>query len=103
MALYLQFGEKIELYNYDKESTISDITRFIENKYFIPQDMFSINTGTKMYTSVIDFSTNLDDEFDTNDCLQIIPVVLAGMRAKWRKKRTRRLKRKRRKMRQRAR
>lgn len=90
-------SEEIHKVELNKESTVLDLKKHIENKHFLTKDMYFFSNG---FEYIQDTKT-----LENLDCtvLELFPIVYAGMRAKWKKKRTRRLKRKRRKMRQRAR
>ena len=86
-------------YSVDPSTSVESFKAQIENKEFIPADQIRLMFGGKVLEggSLEAFGLEEDDE------LVLSHETVAGMRAKWRKKRMRRLRRKRRKMRQRAR
>jgi hypothetical protein len=85
-------------YDVDAATSIRSLKAMIENKEFIPSDKIRLVHGGKMLED-----GSLDENgVEDDDVIALQLEVLAGMRAKWRKKRMRRLRRKRRKMRARA-
>ena len=101
MEILLEIGQHSYSYVSDHQTTMHDLYIYIENTHFLPRDTFTLSMGVDTYSPTQTF--NLVDKFCQYDTIQVRGTVLAGMRAKWRKKRVRRLRRKRRKMRQRAR
>ena len=85
---------------YEVESTtlVSELKAQIENQEFVPADMIRLLNGDDELVE----GTLAGNGVEEDEELDLMLGVLGGMRAKWKKKRTRRLKRKRRKMRQRS-
>jgi len=86
-------------YSVSSTTTVGTLKSMIENRDFIPSHLIRLLNGN----DIIKHGTLIANCVDSDDTLDLILEVPAGMRKKWRKKRMRRLRRKRRKMRQRAR
>jgi small subunit ribosomal protein S27Ae len=86
MQIFVKSLENTYAVSVAENATVSDLKAAIEDKEFLPADLFKI-VG----------------EVADNETVTLLMEVEGGMRAKWRKKRMRRLRRKRRKMRMRAR
>jgi small subunit ribosomal protein S27Ae len=86
-------------YDVSPTTTVGTLKSMIENREFIPSHLIRLVNGTDL----VDTGTLISNGVDSDDTLDLMLDIPAGMRKKWRKKRMRRLRRKRRKMRQRAR
>lgn len=107
MRIFINILDKTHLYNVDESITVVDLKRIIEDNEFIPINIQTLKTTTKIlhHGYICDYGIQ-----DSQTIFMTFPILggtrykksSSQMRWKWKNKRMKRLKRKRRKMRNRA-